>query len=141
MTSASDMKELNKIIIEPSRKHQHLDPATPNKSDMMRAKIRQILWTSNHNRPGISCNISFLASKLKAANVKDLLAVNKVIRKIKDNHHNIEYQPLGDKIKIALFKDAVFANHEDGGSQGGHLIFSVDENSKFNLISWQSKRI
>ena len=35
----------------------------------------------------------------------------------------------------------MFANHEDGGSQGGHLIFSVDENSKFNLISWQSKRI
>ena len=39
MISASDMKGLNKIIIKPSRKHQHLDPATPNKSDMMRAKI------------------------------------------------------------------------------------------------------
>ena len=32
-------------------------------------------------------------------------------------------------------------NHEDGGSQGGHLIFLVDENSRLNLISWQSKRI
>ena len=32
-------------------------------------------------------------------------------------------------------------NHEGRGSQGGYLIFLVDENSKFNLISWQSKRI
>ena len=70
-----------------------------------------------------------------------MLAVNKIINKIKDNHYNIEYQPLGDKIKIVLFPDAAFANHEDGGSQGGHLVFLVDENSKFNLISWQSKRI
>ena len=37
--------------------------------------------------------------------------------------------------------DAAFVNHEDRGSQGGYLIFLVDENSKFNLISWQSKRI
>ena len=37
------INQLNKIIIEPSCKHQHLDSITPNESDMMRAKIRQIL--------------------------------------------------------------------------------------------------
>ena len=64
-----------------------------------------------------------------------------MIYKIKDNQYNIEYQPLGDKFKIILFADATFANHEDGGNQGGHLIFLVDENSRFNWISWQSKWI
>ena len=107
----------------------------------MRAKIGQILWISNQSHPDVRCVICFLALKLKAANVKDLLAVNIVIKKIKDNYYNIEYQPLGDKIKIVLFADAAFANHEDGGSQGGHLIFLVDENSRFYLISRQLKRI
>ena len=52
---------------------------------MMSAKIGQILWISNYSRPDVS-NISFLASKLKAENVKDLLAVIKMINKIKNNH-------------------------------------------------------
>ena len=77
--------ELNKIIIEPSHKHQRLDPVKPNEPNMVRAKIGQMLWMSNHSRPDVNCNISFLASKLKAANVKNLLTVNKVINKIKDN--------------------------------------------------------
>ena len=71
---------------------------------MMRAKIGQI-------RPDVSCNISFLASKLKAVNAKDLLTVNKVINEIKGNQYNIEYQPLGGKIKIVLFAVAAFADH------------------------------
>ena len=37
------INQLNKIIIEPYQKHQHLDPVTLNESDRMRAKIRQIL--------------------------------------------------------------------------------------------------
>ena len=71
---------------------------------MMRAKIGQI-------RPDVSCNISFLASKLKAVNAKDLLTVNKVINEIKGIQYNIEYQPLGGKIKIVLFAVAAFADH------------------------------
>ena len=40
--------ELNKIIIEPSHKHQRLDPVKPNEPNMVRAKIGQMLWMSNH---------------------------------------------------------------------------------------------
>ena len=79
------INELNKIIIEPSRKHQRLEPVKLNEPNMVRAKIRQIIWMSNHSCLDVSCNISFLTSKSKVANVKDLLTVDKVINKIKDN--------------------------------------------------------
>ena len=58
-----------------------------------------------------------------------------MINKIKDNHYNIEYQPLSDKIKLVLFADTAFANHEGGGSQEGHLLFLLDENFKFNFLA------
>ena len=83
---------------------------------MVRVKIRQILLIWNHCHADASCKIYFLASKLKAASVKDLLTVNKVINKIKDSQYNTEYQPLSDKIKIALCADAAYVNHGDGGS-------------------------
>ena len=83
---------------------------------MVRVKIRQILLIWNHCHADASCKIYFLASKLKAASVKDLLTVNKVINKIKDSQYNTEYQPLSDKIKIALCADAAYVNHEDRGS-------------------------
>ena len=40
-----------------------------------------------------------------------------------------------------MFANEAFANHEDGGSQVRHLIFFIDENSRFKLISGQSKCI
>ena len=83
----------------------------------------------------------FSCFKIKSSKCKGLASSQHSDKKIKDNHYNIEYQPLGDKIKIDLFADAAFANHEDGGSQGGHLIFLVDENSRFYLISRQLKCI
>ena len=53
----------------------------------------------------------------------------------------MRYQPLDLPFKITLLTDAAIGNLSDGGSQGGHVILLVDENSKCNLISWQFKLI
>ena len=43
--------------------------------------------------------------------------------------------------RIVAHGDASFANLRDRGSQGGYLIFLVDDNGFFCPLSWQSKRI
>ena len=45
------------------------------------------------------------------------------------------------KSKLVVYVDAAFDNLHDGGNQSAYLIFFVNPNEKFNLISWQSKRI
>ena len=40
-----------------------------------------------------------------------------------------------------LYTDASFGNLNDGGSQGGYVLFLKDETDKSNLIGWQSKKI
>ena len=44
-------------------------------------------------------------------------------------------------MKLVVYVDAAFGNLHDGGSQTAYLIFFVNPNEKFNLISWQSKGI
>ena len=39
------------------------------------------------------------------------------------------------------FSDASFANLPDKGSQGGYIIFLVDDKGKYVVLAWQSKRI
>ena len=44
-------------------------------------------------------------------------------------------------MKTVLYTDAAFGKVDDGGRQGGHLLFIIDNHGKWNLLSWQSKRI
>ena len=45
------------------------------------------------------------------------------------------------KVKLAVFSDASYANLHDGGSQGGFVIFLMDDQSHCCPIAWASRRI
>ena len=70
-----------------------------------------------------------------------MIDVNKTINKTKTNQYDLKYQPIEKQSKLVAYVDAVFGNLHDGRSQSEYLIFFVNPNKKFNLISWQSKRI
>ena len=109
--------------------------------DALRSKVGQLLWVANQSRPDISFDVSSIAVSLKDATFKDIINVNKIIRKVKNNQLSLQYFSLGRTAKIVAYTDASFANLPDGGSQGGYLIFLVGMNGSCNLLSWQSKRI
>ena len=107
---------------------------------MVSSKIGQLLWISTQTCPNICMDASNCAIKLKNGTVKDMMHINKIIRKAKDRQSSLQFQPLAAP-KIVVYTDASFGNLADGGSQGGFLIFLVGDSGLCNLLSWQSKRI
>ncbi len=84
-----------------------------------------------------------MATPLKEATVKDILEANKIVKKVSSHSIELCYQNLGSSnyLRFVTFTDAAYGNFINGGSKGAYFIFFVGENGKWNLISWQSKRI
>jgi hypothetical protein len=87
-------------------------------------------------------DVSMLTSKLKTKKTSCLSHINNVIKKAKNEKSSIGIYDVGNlkKIKIVGFCDASFGNLDDGGSQGGYIIFLVGENGNYVPLSWQSKK-
>ena len=111
-------------------------PLSSSERDVLRSKVGQLLWVSNQTCPDVSFDVAQIAINLKNATVKDVIAVNKTIKKLKNDTYDISFQPLKDPVRIIVYTDASFGNHTDGGSQGAYLIFLVDDDNKCNLVSW-----
>ena len=109
----------------------------------MQSVVGQLNWLSTQTRPDISFDICDMSSKLSCATVDDLLYLNKVIKKVKNQEVTLKFSKLIDLSTLAVecYSDASFGNLMNGGSQGGYVIFITDQYSKRNVVSWQSKRI
>ena len=112
-----------------------------NEKSILQTKIRQLLWACKETRPGISFDTSTLASSLNNATVSEIKLCNKIISKIKNNKITLKYKKLANNLKLFVYTDASFGNLKDGGSEGGYLVFLLDESNNCNFITWQSKRL
>ena len=74
--------------------------------------------------------------------VNDLLAINKLERRLQyETNKNLRFPDLGKTSdwRIACFSDASLGNNDDGTTQGGHLIYLMNEQCKSaSLLSWKS---
>ena len=74
--------------------------------------------------------------------MKDLVQVNKVIKRLRANKVKLKFPNLGNlrSTRQVSFSDASFGNL-CGGSQGGIMVFLVGENGRYAPVIWQSKKI
>jgi hypothetical protein len=107
----------------------------------LRSKVGQLLWIAHQSRPDIVFDASSLAGRIKEAKVKDIIEVNKVVRKLKSENVQLKFQHVGNDVQLIVFSDASLGNLPDGGTQGGHFIILLGDNGLFSPICWQSKRI
>ena len=135
------IQNINKIDINPERKISPKSPLTSGKKDILRSKIGQLLWINNQTRPDISFDVSYLASALNTATVTEMIQCNKIITKVGNNSYELKYSSLKGKPRLNVYTDASYGNLQNGGSQGGYLIFIVGEDNTFNLLSWESKQL
>lgn len=91
------------------------------KLDQLRAKIEQLPWILRHTQPDVSFSVRLFASKLTNATVGKLETANKMINKIKADHYKLKFLLLDLPVKLLLYTDAAFRNHNDGNSQGLHV--------------------
>lgn len=83
-----------------------------------------------------------LSTRVNAATVSDLIEVNKLIKYVQTEPLVITFPKLNsDTLHLTLYCDASFKNLQDGGSQGGHIVFLCDDDDNCCPIAWSSSRI
>ena len=108
-----------------------------------RALIGQLSWIAGQTRPDIAFDVCMLSTHVKKATIKDIIKLNKIVRKAKIESVNISFG-VGNDIslcEIKAFADASFGIHENGGSHGGVIIFLCNKNGQCSPIMWQSRQI
>ena len=122
---------LETIPVEKKRMQEKQESMSSREKKAFRSKVGQILWTSRQCRPDVMFDACQLASNMKDGKVEHLLDVNKVIRKLKSENVVLKFQYLGPgPLKLLVFTDASFGNLNDGGTQGGYIIFLANEDGE-----------
>ena len=77
-------------------------------------KKGQLLWVCNHLRPDIYFDATNIASNIKNATIKQLIDINKTIKKTKTNPSDVKFQPPTEKqSKLVVYINAAFGNLHD----------------------------
>ena len=117
-------------------------PINESEMSMLRCAIGQLNWLACITRPDIAFDVSVASSSIKNATVTNILAVNKIISKVKNTECHIRFPKLDlNSIKLVSYSDASFNNLQKAGSQGGHIVFLTDDKSNCCPIEWKSNRI
>ena len=137
------VQSMESVSVSNARAMRRKELLTDEERKEVKRVCGQLLWVSNNTRPEVSYETSTLCNAGKTATVMDLLRLNKLINKVKQEKGAIKYPNLGnpDKWSLAVFSDSSFANLPDGSSQGGYLVFIMAPDGKAAPLSWQSKKL
>ena len=115
---------------------------SPETKTSFRGLVGQLSWISATSRPDMAYDTCVLSTVQSKPIIKSVKEANKAARELKNSDYSITYPPLDiNSLKIAVFCDASFNNLNDGGSQGGNIIFLYDKNKNSAPITWSSKKV
>ena len=132
------------VFISKSRSCRKQDTLNQEELHNVRTLVGQLNWLGTQTRPDILFECCTLMRSIKDAKVSDLLNVNKLLSRMKSDQVSIKLFDIGntDKMKLTAYRDASYANLQDGGSQGGCIIFVTDQNEfRASPIAWQSRKL
>ena len=120
--------EINQIEISRERTKNKSDKLTDDELKSYRTLIGQLSWAANRTRPDISFSICELSSAVKNATVDHLLQANKVLKNIQDQKIILTFPRMQNMqdCTFVTYSDSSFNNLDNGGSQGGFIIFLTD---------------
>ena len=130
------------IELESNRMKSSQSDLSSAETTLLRGALGKLNWLSNMSRPDISFQVSSISANIKKAKISDIKEVNKVIKHVKSTASSVLFPSLDkDSVEIVTYTDASFNNHEDGGSQGAHIVFLKDKNNQSCPITWRSVRV
>ena len=99
---------------------------TDTEKSAFRGLIGQMGWVVRQSRPDLMVNVSMAAQAMGAPRVKDVVALNKAVKLLKDSsEHKWCFKKPSFKLEEAVvfsFADSSFANVEGGKSQCGYVV-------------------
>ena len=121
------------------------DLLSRHETKQLRALTGQILWASSQTRLDACFDALELSMERNKGTLETLKRANKVVRKLKHQHHSVLYPKLGSAkdFEIYIYADASYANLPDQvSSAGGHLIIlKCKDNVKCSVIDWSSSKL
>ena len=134
-------QSLSPIPISAERLKSTNEPVDEEERSSIRSSIGKLNWLSNISRPEISFHVSSISSKIKTATVADMKEINKTIKFVQTTQNQILFPHLNlPNTRLVMFSDASYNNLKDGGSQGGHVVFLVDDQLQSCPLLWSSNR-
>ena len=104
---------------------------------MLREVIGQLNWLAGISRPDISFDVCQASTRIEDATVADVIVVNKIVRKIKNEPSHVLFPCLDlSSVHLKTYTDASLNNLPRGTSEGGTITFLCDS---FN--HWSSTKI
>ena len=144
------VSEIGEIDVRPDRRKDRTAPVTEQERSQMRAVLGAAGWRAEQTGIAPAAEVSILRSKVKSATVEDLLAVNKMVQKMRQQaaqkliihpHHHAK------KMVISAWSDAAESNRPDGSSTKGVVLGMAPEcllegaETDVTVISWKSSKI
>lgn len=121
------METLTTEVTDPTRALNKRDILGPDEQTIYRKLLGQLNWAVQGSRPDMAFEMIDLSTKLKEANIGDLLRATKAVSRLKDIKSIILFPNLHQEFKnweIIVLTDASLANICCGkGSIGAHIVW------------------
>ena len=138
------INNIDEVSVYRHRKKEKDKECTEQESTLFRYLIGKLNWVSCQTRPDASFGTCQLSARMKKPLVKDVLAANKLLNRLKCDPLAVKYPKLPriENSVIYCYGDASLGNLESGKSAEGFVVFVVDKNSgKSCPIMWKTKTI
>ena len=129
--SSTRRKETDSLLIDTEKKQYQ-------------GLLGKLLWLSSQTRPDLSYDTLEHSTHGKSPRVKDLLTLNKVVKRISEGPSFIQFQSMDiekDDLQIVSFSDASLGNLPNKEDSGRGLLVFLTNGVNFNIVSWSSKKI
>ena len=142
-------EKIETIEIDAQRRRNRAELLSDVEMESFRSGVGKGRWLTDQTRPDCSYDELELSMMTRKATVNDILKLNKMFLKLKQDSVIIKYKQLGriDELKLSVFSDASYGNLPDGESSGmGFLIFlstgfTPGNISPCSLLSWTACKV
>ena len=133
------------VQIDTKRKQQTEDYLNAEEIKQYQKLLGQLLWLSNQTRPDLTYDTLEHSTYSKRPLVKNLISLNKVVKKLPDGPKCLTFNKLNIKegeLKIVFHSDASLGNMPNRTDSGrGFIIFLVNGDGNGCVLSWSSNKI
>ena len=150
-TNETYAKKVIPVSLPAERTKHPAEKATVREISKLRGLLGSLQWPATQSSAALQCTVSMLHGQISNATVGTTQEANKALRFFKNNADvGIKFQRLGeslDDLGFICMTDAAWGTRADGSSQGGYLIFMVNQSmlsgqeGPYVLLDWRSAKL
>lgn len=138
-------ERLEGVELSKERMKMRSEKVTEDEMGLIRKACGSLNWAGREGRPDAAAAASMFSSLMTEMKIEDVLELNKVIAKVKQNSDlalRIQSFP-EDCMRWGVISDASWGNAKGGKTQGGHLLIVFDKNmlsgqrAACNILHWK----